>query len=133
MPGTRAGFHVPSTSRLQSVLHAAQAEGVWSEPKAVQELLAGIVAALQHTIAENEADPGRTWALRSPVYWDHFEMYLKETLLGACAGLPPDLSASVRRALEDTLRHMRTRHMDASAGQQENVQPELRQDLRQDH
>jgi len=133
MPATRAGLPAESTSRLQSVLHAAQAEGVWSEPVAVRDLISGIQTALQRTIAENEADPCRTWALRSPVYWDHFEMYLKETLLGACAGLPPDLSASVRRALEETLRHLRARHMAASAPQQQHVHPEPRQELGQGH
>lgn len=122
MSASRAEFRCSGTTKLQRALHAAHREGVWREPVAVRELLAGITDALEHTIAENEADPSRTWALRSPVYWDHFEMYLKETLLGACGGLPPEFRTTVREALESSLGHLRGRYL--SAGSRENVHPQ---------
>ncbi len=101
----------PGATRLLSALHGAQADGVWQEPVAVHRLLQGIQSAVVRTVEHNASDPDRSWALASPVYWAHFEMYIKEALLGACTGLPRDLTESVREVLESTLGDLRRRYL----------------------
>ncbi len=101
-----------STDRLFCALHEAQAEGIWEHPHAVRQLLEGIASAVVRTAEQMAGDPARAWALKSPVYWEHFEMHLKEALLGASSGLPPALRQSIREALERSLATVRTRYLD---------------------
>lgn len=89
--------------RLAASIHAAQATGALRDPEAVRNLLAGIADALTHSVEGNARDPESAWALHSQIYWDHFEMDIKEALLGAFAGTPPALSVAVREVVEQTL------------------------------
>ena len=100
-----------STDRLFCALHEAQAEGIWEHPQAVRQLLEGIANAVVRTAEQMAGDPAHAWALRSPVYWEHFEMHLKEALLGASSGLPPSLRLAIREALERALTAVRTRYL----------------------
>lgn len=90
-------------SRLATSLHSAQAQGLLREPDSVRHLLLGIARALANTVEGNARDPDVAWALRSDVYWDHFEMDIKEALLGAFSGLDPTLCDAVRKVVETTL------------------------------
>jgi hypothetical protein len=90
-------------SRLTVSLHAAQAQGLLREPAAVRQLLMGIARAITRTVEGNARDPETAWALQSEVYWDHFEMDIKQNLLGACSGLDPSLRGAVRHLVDATL------------------------------
>ncbi len=93
----------PDMARLASSLHQAQAQGLLREPDAVRSLLLGIARALTHTVEGNAQDPDASWALQSEVYWEHFEMDIKEALLRAFCGLDPALCEAVRRVIDATL------------------------------
>ncbi len=93
----------PELSPLATSLHSAQAQGVLRDPSAVRQLLLGIANAIANTVEDNARDPEASWALRSDVYWNHFEMDIKEALLGAFAGTSPLLYAAVREVVEATL------------------------------
>ena len=91
---------------LTNSLHAAQAQGLLRDSAAVRNLLEGIAGAVIHTVDNNARDERYAWALQSPTYWAHFEMHLKESVLGACAGLDPSLCRAVRDVLDATLTHL---------------------------
>lgn len=106
-----SGPHADSDlTRLAASLHAAQAQGLLRNPDAVADLLGGIRRALANTVERNAGDPDASWALRSEVYWDHFEMDIKEILLRAFAGLDPRLCRQVRSVIETTLANLKQRH-----------------------
>jgi hypothetical protein len=90
-------------TRLTASLHAAQAQGLLREPSAVRHLLLGISRAITRTVEGNARDPETAWALQSQIYWDHFEMDIKQNLLGAFSGLDPALCDAVRKVVEVTL------------------------------
>lgn len=93
--------------QLASSVHSAQAQGLLRQPEAVANLLAGISGALRRTVQDNARDPRAAWALRSDVYWDHFEMHIKEALLTSFSGLDPSLCGAVREQIEDTLSELK--------------------------
>jgi hypothetical protein len=97
----------PSVSRLAAALHSAQAQGLLRQPAAVRQLLLGIVKALATTVENNTREPEAARALRSLVYWDHFEMDIKEALLGAFAWVDPPLYAAVREVIDVTFRELK--------------------------
>ncbi len=88
---------------LASSVHSAQAQGLLRRPETVAHLLHGIEGALRRTVEGNARDPQTAWALRSDVYWDHFEMQIKEVLLTSFCGLDPTLCRAVRGQIEITL------------------------------
>jgi hypothetical protein len=100
----------PEATRLTASLHAAQAQGLLREPNAVRQLLAGIAGAIIRTVEGNARDPETCWALRSQVYWDHFEMDIKETLFGAFFGLEPALCEAARTVVDTTLAALKNRY-----------------------
>ena len=95
--------HGTEPGRLACSVHSAQAQGLLRQPKAVAHLLEGIGAAVRRAVEGNAGDPQAAWALRSDVYWDHFEMHIKEALLTSFCGLDPSLYGAVRNRIEDTL------------------------------
>ena len=99
-----------SVTRLSAALHSAQAKGVLRQPEAVRQLLFGIVKALATTVESNVREPEGAKALRSPVYWDHFEMDIKEALLGAFAWVDPPLYSAVREVIDVTFRELKKVH-----------------------
>ena len=97
----------PSVTKLSTTLHAAQAQGLLRQPEAVRQLLVGIVRALTSTVEGNARDPEAAKALQSSVYWDHFEMDIKEALLGAFAWVDPPLYGAVRDVIDVTFRELK--------------------------
>lgn len=100
---TREATPSVEATRLTASLHAAQAQGLLRDPGAVRQLLAGISGAIIRTVESNARDPETLWPLKSQVYWDHFEMDIKEALLGAFFGLDPALCEAARTVIETTL------------------------------
>jgi len=98
-------------TRLTASLHSAQAQGLLRDPRAVESLLLGIGHAIAQTVEGNSRDPTATWALQSSVYWDYFEMDIKEALLGSFSGLDPSLYDAVRRVIEVTVAALRRSHL----------------------
>lgn len=92
---------------LASSMHSAQTRGLLRRPETVAHLLRGIEGALRRTVEGNAGDPQAAWALRSNVYWDHFEMQIKEVLLTSFFGLDPSLCGAVREQIETTLADLR--------------------------
>lgn len=97
----------PSVARLSAALHSAQAQGILRQPEAVRQLLFGIVNALASTVEGNARDPESAGALRSSVYWDYFEMDIKEALLGAFCWVDPPLYSAVREVIDVTFRELK--------------------------
>lgn len=97
--------------RLTASLHAAQAQGLLRDPAAVERLLLGIGGAIAQTVERNRLDPSTAWAVRSPAYWDHFEMDLKEALLGPFSGLDPALYGAVREVIDLILGALRRSYL----------------------
>jgi hypothetical protein len=97
--------------RLTASLHAAQAQGLLRDPAAVETLLLGIGRAIAQTVEGNRLDPAASWALRSPAYWDHFEMDIKEALLGPFSGLDLALYGAVRQVVDLTLGALRRSYL----------------------
>lgn len=95
---------------LASSVHSAQAQGLLRQPETVAHLLYGIRGALCRTVEGNAGNPLTAWALRSPVYWDHFEMQIKEVLLTSFCGLEPTLCHAVRDQIETTLADLKRRY-----------------------
>ena len=95
---------------LASSVHSAQARGLFRHPGAVASLLEGIAAALCRAVENNAGDPQAAWALRSQVYWDHFEMHIKEALLTSFVGLDPALCGAVQERIENTLADLKRSH-----------------------
>jgi hypothetical protein len=93
--------------RLAASLHAAQAQGLLGQSEVVQQLLLGIVNALATTVEGNARDPETERVLQSDVYWDHFEMDIKEALLGAFSWVDPALYDAVRDVVDSTFQHLR--------------------------
>ena len=98
-------------TRLTASLHGAQAQGLLRDPRAVENLLLGISHAIAQTVEGNTRDPAASWALQSAVYWDYFEMDIKEALLASFSGLDPSLYDAVRRVIEATLTELRRDHL----------------------
>lgn len=101
---------VGDLARLAASLHSAQAQGLFRDPGIVEHLLLGIARALTRTVEGNATDPEAAWALQSDVYWAHFEMDIKEVLLGACSGLDPSLCSAVRAVVDVTLDTLKKQH-----------------------
>lgn len=93
--------------KLTASLHAAQAQGLLGRTEVVRQLLLGIVNALAATVEGNARDPEAAKALQSDVYWDHFEMDIKEALLGAFSWVDPELYDAVRQVVESTFLHLK--------------------------
>ncbi len=100
---TRELTPTAEATKLTASLHAAQAQGLLRDPAAVRQLLAGIAEAIIRTVEGNAREPETLWPLRSQVYWNHFEMDIKEALLGAFVGLDPSLCEAVRNVIDTTL------------------------------
>ncbi|GAB4255870.1 MAG: hypothetical protein Kow0092_01400 [Deferrisomatales bacterium] len=100
----------PGLTRLAVSVHSAQAQGLLRDPDTVEQLLLGIARALANTVEGNARDPETAWALESAVYWAHFEMDIKEALLGAFSGLDPTLCRAVRDVVELTLETLKRKH-----------------------
>jgi len=98
-------------TRLTASLHSAQAQGLLRDPQAVESLLLGIGQAIAQTVEGNTRDPAASWALHSAVYWDYFEMDIKEALLGSFSALDPALYDAVRRVIEVTVAALRRSHL----------------------
>ena len=96
--------------RLASSLHVAQAQGILRDRRSLDHLLAGIGRALTNVVKGNAEDPQLAWALRSDVYWDHFEMDIKEVILSAFSGLDPELCKEVRGMIESTIGDLKKRY-----------------------
>jgi len=94
-------------TRLTASLHGAQAQGLLRDPRAVENLLLGISHAIAQTVEGNTRDSTACWALRSVLYWDYFEMDIKEALLSSFSGLDPSLYDAVRRVIDVTLTELR--------------------------
>ena len=97
----------PNVRRLEASLHDAQARGLFVDREAVRQLLAGIVSAVASSVEGNARNPATAAVLQSDTYWNHFEMDLKETLLGAFAWVEPDLHDAVRRVLDATFSELK--------------------------
>lgn len=97
-------------TKLMTSLHEAQAQGVLHDATAVGRLLIGIEEALANTIEGNAKDPKASWALQTNVYWEYFEMDIKENILTAFSGLDPDLRRIVQRTLEETLSSLKRKY-----------------------
>lgn len=111
MQAERCGtVQVGNPTRLAASLHSAQAQGLLRDPGTVEHLLLGIARALTRTVEGNATDPEVAWALQSDVYWDHFEMDIKEALLGACCGLDPALYSAIRAVVDTTLDELKRAH-----------------------
>lgn len=93
--------------RLAASLHEAQAQGLLGRSEVVRQLLIGIVNALAATVESNITDPEMAQVLQSDVYWDHFEMDIKEALLGAFSWVDPAVYDAVRDVVDTTFRHLR--------------------------
>ena len=100
----------PGPTQLASSVHSAQAQGLLRDPEAVAHLLDGIEAALKRAVEGNAGNPQAAWALRSDVYWDHFEMQIKEALLTSFCGLDPSLYGAVREQIDSTLAELKRRY-----------------------
>lgn len=96
-----------SLQRLTATLHAAQAQGLFGRTEVVRQLLLGIVKALAAAAESNLGDAETARAMQSDVYWDHFEMDIKEALLGSFSWVDPALCAAVREVIEATFAHLR--------------------------
>ncbi len=99
-----------NVARLAATLHAAQAQGLLRRPEMVRQLLIGIVRALISTVEGNAQDPEAARVLQSSVYWSHFEMDIKEALLGAFSWVDPPVYEAVRNAIEITFREMKKKY-----------------------
>ena len=99
-----------NVSRLTATLHEAQAQGLLSRPEMLQQLVVGIVRALVTTVEGNAQDPDAAPVLQSSVYWNHFEMDIKEALLGAFSWVEPQVYKAVRDAIEITFRELKKRY-----------------------
>jgi hypothetical protein len=99
-----------SISKLATTLHAAQAQGLLRRPEMLRQLLFGIVRALVSTVEGNAQDPEAARVLQSSAYWDHFEMEIKEALLGAFAWVDPPVYEAVREVIEITFRELKKRY-----------------------
>jgi len=97
-------------SQLACSVHSAQAQGLLRQPEIVAHLLHGIERALRRTVEGNAGDPQAAWALRSDVYWNHFEMHIKEVLLISFSGLDPTLCGAVREQIEHTLADLKRQY-----------------------
>ncbi|MBI5015642.1 MAG: hypothetical protein HZB55_09160 [Deltaproteobacteria bacterium] len=96
-----------NVQRLAASLHAAQAQGLLGRSEVVRQLLLGIVNALAATVEGNARDPETAQVLQSDAYWDHFEMDIKEALLGAFSWVDPALCHAVRDVVDATFQHLR--------------------------
>ncbi|MBI5446178.1 MAG: hypothetical protein HY900_33815 [Deltaproteobacteria bacterium] len=106
VPDTRT----ENLTKLAATLHAAQAQGLLQKPEMLRQLLLGIVRALVSTVDGNARDPEAAPVLQSNVYWEHFEMDIKEALLGAFAWVDPVVYNAVRDAIEITFRELRKKY-----------------------
>jgi hypothetical protein len=95
-----------NVERLTAALHAAQAQGLLGRPEVVRQLLLGIASAVTAAVEGNRRRSELAPALRSDAYWEHFEMEMKEALLGAFAGLDPQLTQTIRAAIDATFREL---------------------------
>lgn len=110
--GPAAGLELRTNlARLTASLHTAQAQGLLRDQAAVESLLLGIARAIAQTAEGNRRDPSAAWALQSTVYWDYFEMDLKEALLGSFSGLDPVLCGAVHRVVDATLAALKRSHL----------------------
>jgi hypothetical protein len=99
-----------NVTRLAATLHAAQAQGLLKRPEMLRQLLLGIVRALVSTVDGNARDPEAAPVLQSSVYWEHFEMDIKEALLGAFAWVDPPVYNAVREAIELTFKELKKKY-----------------------
>lgn len=99
-----------NVTKLAATLHAAQAQGLLKRPEMLRQLLLGIVRALVSTVDGNAQDPDAAPVLQSNVYWEHFEMDIKEALLGAFAWVDPPVYNAVRDAIEVTFRELKKKY-----------------------
>ncbi len=99
-----------NVAKLAATLHAAQAQGLLRRPELVRQLLMGIVRALISTVEGNAQDPDAARVLQSAVYWNHFEMDIKEALLSAFSWVDPPVYEAVRNAIEITFREMKKKY-----------------------
>lgn len=99
-----------NVDRLVASLHAAQAQGLLGQADVVRQLLLGIVSAVVKTVEGNAQNPQTAAVLQSDVYWDHFEMDIKEALLGAFSWVDPQLYQAVKESIEVTFRELRKIH-----------------------
>jgi hypothetical protein len=111
MVATAQAQRTADLTRLTASLHSAQAQGLLRDPRAVESLVRGIAHAIAQTVEGNTRDPAASWALQSSVYWDYFEMDIKEALLGPFSGLEPALCEAVRQVIEATLTELRRAHL----------------------
>jgi len=100
-------------TKLMTSLHEAQAQGVLRDETAICRLMTGIEQALSNTIEGNARDPKAAWALQTDVYWDYFEMDIKENLLRAFSGLDPELRRIVRQTVDETLSSLKREYWSA--------------------
>ncbi len=99
-----------NVSRLSATLHEAQAQGLLRRPETLRQLVLGIVRALVTTVEGNAQDPEAAPVLQSQVYWNYFEMDIKEALLGAFSWVDPPVYEAVRDAIDVTFRELKKRY-----------------------
>ena len=105
---TRAAIREdPNVRRLEASLCDAQARGLLAHREVVRQLLVGIVNAVAASVEGKARNPATAAVLQSDTYWDHFEMDLKEALLGAFVWVEPELHDAVRRVLNATFTELK--------------------------